>query len=402
MAIVSSSNNNSTSTNGIVNTDNRVSTASTQVNVAFSTNIDSLSDVVICSFFASQTNSPQLVHEDLEQIHQYDMEGMDLKWQIAMLTMRARKFLKGTRRNLTINGNETIGFDKSNVECYNCHKRGHFTRECRAPRNQDNKHKKSSRRSVSVEKTNSIALVLCDGLGGYDWKIVKYIKSQYKKLLKQLRKSELMVLGYKTGLESVEERLKFFKTNEYVYLEDIKILKVEIQIKEISIRELRRKLEIAQKEKDDIQLNVEKFKNASISLNRLLDCQIVDNCKKGLGYENYNAVPPPYTGNFMPSTNDLSFTGLDEFANKPVAENTKSSIEETKRVRKNDDALIIEEWVSDNEEENVSQPKIEKKTVRPSIVKKEFIKLRQQEKTARKTDKKVEHNRQNTHRPRGN
>ncbi|GJR51717.1 putative ribonuclease H-like domain-containing protein [Tanacetum coccineum] len=89
-------------------------------------------------------------------------------------------------------------------------------------------------------------------------------------------------------------------------------------------------------------------------LNKLIECQIVDNCKKGLGYENYNAVPPPYIGNFMPPTPDLSFTSLDEFVNEPVVENSKSmsSKEEPKVVRKNDDAPIIEEWVSDDEEED--------------------------------------------------
>ncbi|GJW88878.1 putative ribonuclease H-like domain-containing protein [Tanacetum coccineum] len=103
-------------------------------------------------------------------------------------------------------------------------------------------------------------------------------------------------------------------------------------------------------------------------------------------------VPPPYTGNFMPPTPDLSFIGLDEFVNKPVVENCKamSSEEEPKVVRKNDDAPCIEEWVSDDEEEDVSQPKIEKKTVRPSIVKKEFVKSKQQEKTTRKTVKQVQ------------
>ncbi|GKA48157.1 retrovirus-related pol polyprotein from transposon TNT 1-94 [Tanacetum coccineum] len=128
MAFVSSSNNNTSSSNEAVNAAHGVTTASTQVNTAYSTNIDNLKE-------------------------------MDLRWQMAMLTMRARKFLKNTRRKLTINGNETTGFDKSKVECYNCHKRGHFSRECKALRNQDNKNKESSRRSVLVEISTSTALV---------------------------------------------------------------------------------------------------------------------------------------------------------------------------------------------------------------------------------------------------
>nr|GFC39239.1 hypothetical protein [Tanacetum cinerariifolium] len=141
MAFVSSSNNNTSSTNGAANTaqaDNTthgVSIASTQFNDAYSTNIDNLSNAVICSFFASQPNSPQL----------------------------------STRRKLTVNGNKTISFDKSKVECYNCHKKGYFAEECNAPRNQDNKNKESSRRCVPMETSTSTALVSCDGLGGYDW-----------------------------------------------------------------------------------------------------------------------------------------------------------------------------------------------------------------------------------------
>nr|GEV42613.1 hypothetical protein [Tanacetum cinerariifolium] len=236
----------------------------------------------------NQPNSPQLVHQDLEPIHPDDMEEMDLRWKIAMLTMRARRFLKKTGRKLTINGNETIGFHKSNGECYNCHKRGHFA-----------------------------SLVSYDGLGGYDW-------------------SDPADEGPNYAL------MAFLFSNS--------------------------------------------------------------DSKKGLRYENYNAVPPSYTGNFMPPTCDFSFTGLDEFVNKPVVENykAKSSKEEPKVVRKNDDALITEEWVLDNEKEDVSQPKIEKKTVRPSIVKIEFVKSKQQEKTARKTVKQVEQHKQNTHNPRVN
>ncbi|GKF09726.1 hypothetical protein Tco_0043950, partial [Tanacetum coccineum] len=99
---------------------------------------------------------------------------------------------------------------------------------------------------------------------------------------------------------------------------------------------------------------------------------------------------------------DLSFTGLDEFVNKPVVENKKSDEEVSEIVRKNNDAPIIEEWVSDSEEENVSQPKTEKKRVKPSIAKIEFVKPKQQKKTTRKTVKQAEKHRQNTHNPRGN
>ncbi|GJX29742.1 hypothetical protein Tco_0237821 [Tanacetum coccineum] len=93
---------------------------------------------------------------------------MDLRWQMVMLTMRARRFLKNTRRKFIVNGNETIGFDKSKVECYNYHKRGHFAREFRTPRNQENKNRENTRRDVPVETTTSNALVSCNG-SGYDW-----------------------------------------------------------------------------------------------------------------------------------------------------------------------------------------------------------------------------------------
>ncbi|GKB21698.1 hypothetical protein Tco_0855621 [Tanacetum coccineum] len=112
------------------------------------------------------------------------------------------------------------------------------------------------------------------------------------------------------------------------------------------------------------------------------------------------AVPPPYTRNFIPPTPDLSFTGLDKFVNELVVENRKSDEEVSKVVKKYDDAPIIEDWVSDSEEENVTQPKVEKKTVKPSFTKIEFVKPKG--KTARKTAKQVEQLRQNTHTPRGN
>ncbi|GJU96334.1 hypothetical protein Tco_1321090 [Tanacetum coccineum] len=358
-----------------------------------------------------QPNSPQLDNEDLQQIHPDDLEEMDLRWQMAMLTMRARRFLKNIGRNFSMNGTETI-------------------------RNREN-----TRRVVPVETTTFNALVSCDG-SGYDWsdqaeegptnfalmaysftssnsevstdsncsssclENVKILKEQNEQLLKDLRTSKINVITYKTGLEYVETRLLVYKKNDSVYEEDIKVLKCKIHLREVAITELRRKLELAQKEKDEIQLTVENFENSSKNLSNLIDCQIVDKCKTGL---RYNVVSPPYTGNFMPPKPNLSFSSLEEFTSepiviKPIVEKSKAKASEVnpKIVRKNNGALIIEDWVLDSEEDDVPQAKIEKKTFKPSFAKIEFIKPKQKEKTAKKTVNHVEHNRQNTHISRGN
>ncbi|GJR44332.1 hypothetical protein Tco_1312435 [Tanacetum coccineum] len=89
-------------------------------------------------------------------------EEMNLRWQMAMLTIRAKRFLKNTGRKFSVNGTETIGFDKSKVECYNRHKRGYFARECRAPRNQENKNRENTRRVVPVETTTSKCMFVAD------------------------------------------------------------------------------------------------------------------------------------------------------------------------------------------------------------------------------------------------
>nr|GEY32537.1 ribonuclease H-like domain-containing protein [Tanacetum cinerariifolium] len=177
-----------------------------------------------------------------------------------------------------------------------------------------------------------------------------------------------MVLSYKAGLKSGEEGIEFFKTNESIYSKDIKKLKFEIHYNEITIRELRKKLETVQRKKYGIQLTVEKLENASNSLNKLIDSQIVDNCKKGLGY---NAAPPSYTGLFMPPKPDLSYIGIEEFTSEPAVEtlNAKTSEEVPKLVKKDNGAPIIEDWKLDDKDESVPQPKIEKKTVKPSVAK---------------------------------
>nr|GFB33463.1 hypothetical protein [Tanacetum cinerariifolium] len=72
-----------------------------------------------------------------DQIYEEDLEETDLKWQLALLSFRARRYFQSTGKNITINGSDTTGYDKTKAECFNCHKMRHFTKECRSPRSQE-------------------------------------------------------------------------------------------------------------------------------------------------------------------------------------------------------------------------------------------------------------------------
>ncbi|GJU77508.1 uncharacterized mitochondrial protein-like protein [Tanacetum coccineum] len=132
--------------------------------------------------WASQPNGSQLVYEDLEQIHEDDIEEMDLKWQLALLSMRTR----------------------------------------RGPKNQDNinRNQDSSKRTVNVEETSSKATMAIDGVG-FDWSYMvddevptNMALMDFSTLRIEFNKSEFNSATYKRGLESVEEQLVFYKNNE--------------------------------------------------------------------------------------------------------------------------------------------------------------------------------------------
>ncbi|GJW26681.1 putative ribonuclease H-like domain-containing protein [Tanacetum coccineum] len=291
-----------------VNTAYRVSTSNTQVSPAStqdstaSTQVSNanLSNDTVYVFLASQPNGSQLVYKDLEQIHEDDIEEMDLKCQLALLSMRRRRFFQKTGRKITINGSNTAGYDKSKVECFNCHKMGHFAR------------------TVNVEETSSKAMLAIDG-AGFDWsymvddevltnmalmvfsdselhndktcsktclKSFETLKTQLDDLRIEFNKSEFNLANYKRGLAFVEEQLVFYKKNE---------------------------LEKLKQEKESNQLKIEKFDNDSKSLDKLIGSQIPDKSRKGIGFVSYNAVPPPPTWLFSPPNLDLSNSGLKEF-----------------------------------------------------------------------------------------
>nr|GEV77700.1 hypothetical protein [Tanacetum cinerariifolium] len=304
-----------------------------------------------------------LDNEDLKQIDVDALEEMDLRWQMAMLTMRARRFLQKTGRNLGDNRVTTMGFDMSKVKCYNCHIKGHFARECRSPK--DTRRTvvaEPQRRHVPVETSTSNALVSqCDGIGSYDWsyqaeeepanfalmaisslnssnnevqscstacaKAYKQLYDQYDSQTAEICKSKIDVLSYQAALESIESRLVVYKQNESIFQDNIIVLKNEVVARDNYISNMKQKLKEAETERDDLKLKFEKFQSSSKSLSELIASQ--SNNKHGLGYlpsedvfanlsfnchsdkvqpsGGYNVVPPPITWNFMLPKPDLVF-----------------------------------------------------------------------------------------------
>nr|GFA18567.1 hypothetical protein [Tanacetum cinerariifolium] len=182
----------------------------------------SYTDDLMFSFFATQSNSPQLDDKDLEQIDHDDLEEMDLKWQMTMLSMRVKQYYKKTGRKLNFNSKEPISFDKTKVECFNCHRRGHFTRECRAPRNQGNRNgytrkatlieePKALKRQVQIDLDEEVARQLEAKLNvDINWNaVIEQVKrSERLTDVKEVRKDkEVEVESSKREGESLEQEI---------------------------------------------------------------------------------------------------------------------------------------------------------------------------------------------------
>ncbi|GJV79980.1 ribonuclease H-like domain-containing protein [Tanacetum coccineum] len=291
----------------------------------------------------------------LEQIDHDDLEEMDLKWQVAMLSMRVKRFYKKTRRKLIFNSKEHVGFDKTKVECFNCHRRGYFARECKAPRNQGNRNRDAGYRS----KDNTRRIV-------------------------PVETSDALVIQDNALIE-----------------EKIAVLEFKVKDKSNAITRLKNQLDETLREKDDLKAKLEQFETSSKNLNKQINSQLTAKDKNGLGYgdqlnENdssgselfnsvfdsrssdgdgnqtndrfkkdngYHAVPPPLTGNYMPLLADLSFVGLDDSIYRLTANNTNASVSQVKactsqtsntsvempRVKYvRPSRVIIEDWVKED------------------------------------------------------
>ncbi|GJX03421.1 putative ribonuclease H-like domain-containing protein [Tanacetum coccineum] len=370
------------------------------------------------------TASPQ---HDLEQIHKDDLEAMDLKWQFSLLSMRAKRYYQRTSKKIFINANDTTGYDKSKVECFNCHKMGHFARECRAPWNKEGQftNQDNTRKHKNNEDTSSKAMLVIDGVG-FDWsdmaeeqvqknmvlmafsdskvyndktcsktclKNYETLKKQCDDLIVKLNQTEFTAATYKKGLAIVQEQLITYRKNEVLFSEEVVVLKREVTCKDYEINVLKSEFEKVKQEKEGIEFKIEKFDKASKDLDKLLGSQITDKSKKGLGY---SVVPPSHPLIYnRPKNLDLSYSGLDELKEPEFkgygSENSKQESnlvcdKKSDDSKENSDDSLVKEQVSKDSSSFVeSSLNVDKETVFPADKKVEFVKPKNHEKPVKKS-----------------
>nr|GFA68652.1 hypothetical protein [Tanacetum cinerariifolium] len=206
------------------------------------------------------------------------MEEMDIKWNMALLSMRADKLWKKTRKKISIQGTDMAGFDKLKVECFNCHKMGHFARECRDPRSQDRGRRDNYRQGSNVEEQAPKALIAIDGVG-WDWSYMANDEENHALVANKEAPIEFALMA-NTSADS-------------------------------------KKLELIKKEKESLDGKLAGFQIASKDLDSLLESQRLDKNKEGLGY---NVVLLPPAQIYSSLKKNMSWIGLPEFKDDTVTD----------------------------------------------------------------------------------
>ncbi|GJX98769.1 putative ribonuclease H-like domain-containing protein [Tanacetum coccineum] len=245
------------------------------------------------SLLANQSSCPQLDHEDLEQIDEYDLEEMDLKWQVAMISMRMKKFYKKTWQKATIWIKRTWNSRQQEEGCMEFwNKDGSRTGQ-----------KEDSKALVTIDgegvdwtnhsEDEDYALMACNSSDS-DTEVISCsnkckesyanLKKLYDAQREQLSDASIEIKAYSQGLKKVEAQLVAHQQGQLWYEQKIKFMKIDLDDKTDVLTYHKKLLAEAQKEKEDLKAKVEKWHNSSKNLSKLLNTQMSANDKFGLGY----------------------------------------------------------------------------------------------------------------------
>nr|GEX51480.1 ribonuclease H-like domain, reverse transcriptase, RNA-dependent DNA polymerase [Tanacetum cinerariifolium] len=309
------------------------SSSSTQ-NVAFVSSDNTNSTNEVSTAYGVSTsfghNSQKEDHEDLEQGDEFDLEEMDLKWQVAMISKRLKKFLRKTGRKLHFNAKKPVGFDKTKVECFNCRNTGHFAKEFRSKGNQESKrrdtgntrYKARDNERRPAKQDEHKAMVTIDG-DGVDW--TGHVEDDTKNYALMAFNSSTS--GSDTEVtscsEACEESYAKLKKLYDEQREQVDVASIEIQAYTLALK--KKLLAEADKEKEELKTKLENFQSSFKGLSKLLNSQMSAKDKSGLGrssdvedspvndrftkVKGIHAVPPPMTEIYMPPKSDF---GIDK------------------------------------------------------------------------------------------
>ncbi|GJZ15211.1 putative ribonuclease H-like domain-containing protein [Tanacetum coccineum] len=345
VSTASTNNNNDTSSN---HSPSYSTSSSYSGNREASSSHGSVVDDVIHSFLAESEPKQQLAYEDLKQIEKLDLEELDLKWQMAMLSIRVQKFEKKAGRKIKFNGQEAARFDKKLVQCYKCSQKGHFARECRAKASQDSQRYSAYKTQNAGKKTDdSQALISVDtfinwqdhedahadegalkiygmiagmesdpdserkatseyALMGFttDKEVqtcsfeceYKYneLKKLYNEQREEISNSSVELNAYKSGVKTLEAQIRCHQKNQLAYEEKIRILKFDLEDKSNLLAYHEKLVANAAQEKQALQAkldneiaNTANWLQSSKNLVKLIDSSISVKDKVGLGYGSY-------------------------------------------------------------------------------------------------------------------
>ncbi|GJW17678.1 putative ribonuclease H-like domain-containing protein [Tanacetum coccineum] len=355
------------STNDTNTASPQVSTASPNVNAASpQVSTASVSDNTMYAFMVENPNGSNVLHQELEQIHEDDFEEMDLKWQFSLLSVRAKKYYQRTGKKIFINANKIAGYDKSKVECYNYHKLGHFARECKAPRSKEGqfRNQDNTKKQGNNEDKSSKAMLAINGVG-FDWsdmaeeqvqtnmalmafsdsevytdktcsktclKNYETLKKQCDDLLVKLNEYEFKATTYKRGLATLEDQIITYKKNEALFSEEIGVLKRELACKDYEINMLKSEFEKVKQEKNGIEFKIKKFDKASKDLDQLLGSQITDKSKKESEFKGYGPENSEQKSNVV--CDKKSDNSEESLVEEQVSQDTSSFVESSPNVDK--------------------------------------------------------------------
>nr|GEX20636.1 ribonuclease H-like domain-containing protein [Tanacetum cinerariifolium] len=319
-------------------------TASTQVSPA-SANVaaTSFNHDTVCAYIASQSNGSQIKYEDINQIDEDDIEEMDIKWNMALLSMRVDRFWKKTGKKITIQGTDVAGFDKLKVECFNCHKMGHFARECRAPRSQDRGRRENLKQGSKTEEQAPKDLMAIDRVG-WDWSYMANEEENHALVADEEALTEFTLMAKSSFENEVFDNSlcsKACKKNTDSL--NTKITDLSEKLSDSKSMLYHYKLGLSQKlkkEKEGLDSKLIGFQSAFKDLDTLLGSQRSDKNKEGLGY----SVVPPHAQVYSSPKKDMSWTRLPEFADGTITDYSRpsSSIESNSNDLQRSNSSIFE------------------------------------------------------------